>query len=482
LKPLAALGVLLLAGCSTAPLYHVPATPVPATYKEAGPWQPAAPSDRIDRGDWWTIYRDATLDALEAKIDSGNPDLAAALARYDEANAYAQQARSGLFPTISVGALGTGNRQSDHRPLRSANQPTFYGNNTLDAEVDYELDLWGRVRSEVAAGNAGAEAAAADLASVRLSLHAQLANAYLQLRDLDAQAQLLLDTTNAYERASTLTQNRFRDGIASGLDVARARTQLDIAEAQAGRVRATRALYEHALASLVGEPASSFAIAPAVVKLDVPAIPSGVPSTLLQRRPDIAAAERRAAAANAEIGVARAAFFPRITLDALGGFQNTGGAGWLTAPNLFWTFGPQAVATVFDGGKREARVAQARALEDEAAARYRGTVLAAFQQVEDNLALLRELETTAQAQGDAVASAQREVQLALNRYQEGVVDYLEVITAQTRSLQTQRDALDLDTQRLNASVNLIRALGGGWSTEQLGDSRETPSPSRTNAG
>jgi NodT family efflux transporter outer membrane factor (OMF) lipoprotein len=457
----------LLGGCASAPPYHVPATATPLAYKEAGPWQPAAPADTIERGDWWTLYKDPTLDQLESKVDGANPDLAAALARYDEAGAYARQARSGLFPTLSLGALGTGNRQSDHRPLRSDSQPTNYGNNTLDAEIDYELDLWGRVRSEVNAGAAGAQAAAADLASVRLSLHAQLANAYVELRDLDAQAQLLADTDKAYERALELTRNRFNEGIASGLDVARARTQVDIASAQAGHVRANRALYEHALASLIGEPASTFSIAPQVVDIALPSIPVGVPSTLLQRRPDIAAAERRAAEANAEIGVATAAFFPRIMLDALGGFQNTGGAGWLTVPNLFWTFGPQAVATLFDGGKREARVEQARAHEDEAAARYRSTVLSAFQQVEDNLGLLRELETTAKAQSDAVDSSRRELQLAMNRYQEGVIDYLEVVTAQTRSLSTQRDALDLQRQRLSASVNLIRALGGGWSVDSL---------------
>jgi NodT family efflux transporter outer membrane factor (OMF) lipoprotein len=458
---------LALGACSMAPVYHVPDAPVPGVYKEAGPWQAATPADRLDRGDWWTVYSDTTLDALEGKVDPANADLAAALARYDEARAYAQQARAGLFPQLAAGVSATGNRQSDNRPLRSANQPTYYGNNTLDAEIDYELDLWGRVRNEVAAGNAGAQAAAADLASVRLSLHAELADDYLVLRGLDAQAQLLADTVEAYQHALKLTENRFGQGVASGLDVARAQTQVETAEGEAGVVRARRALYEHAIASLVGEPASDFSIAPAVQTIGVPAVPVGVPSTLLERRPDIAAAERRAAAANAEIGVAKAAFFPRIVLDALGGFQNTGGAGWLTAPNLFWTIGPSAVATVFDGGRRHAKVAQAEALENEAAARYRGTVLGAFQQVEDNLALLRELATAAKADEAAVASSGREVDIAMNRYREGVIDYLEVVTAQTRSLQTQRTELDIRTQRLTASVNLIRALGGGWSRASL---------------
>ena len=463
----AALATLALGACSTAPVYRMPAAPVPESFKESGPWQAASPNDVAERGDWWTVYGDATLDALEAKVDGANPDLAAALARYDEARAYAQQARAGLFPTLAVGALGTGNRQSDDRPLRSANQPTYYGNNTVDAQVDYELDLWGRVRNEVAAGKAGAEAASADLANVRLSLHAELADEYLLLRGLDAQAKLLADTVDAYRHALKLTENRFGEGIASGLDVARAHTQVDTAEGEAGIVAAHRALYEHAIASLVGESASDFSLAPAVVSIDVPAVPVGVPSALIERRPDIAAAERRAFEANAEIGVAKAAFFPRIVLDALGGFQNTGQAGWLTAPNLFWTIGPQAVATIFDGGRRRGKVEQAEALENEAAARYRGTVLTAFRQVEDDLALLRELATTAKADDAAVASSAREVEIATNRYREGVIDYLEVVTAQTRALETQRAGIDVRTQRLTASVNLIRALGGGWSRDRL---------------
>ncbi|MDR3386209.1 MAG: efflux transporter outer membrane subunit [Rudaea sp.] len=458
----------MLGGCSFAPPYKSPIVDTPDTYKEAGPWQAAAPADRADRGDWWRDYGDTALNELEARVDSANPDLAAAADRYEQARAYVAETRAGLFPQVDAQALATRNRQSDNRPLRSSTQPDEYRDNLVGAQIGYELDLWGRVRNRVAAGQADAQATAADLASVRLSLHAELADDYITLRGLDAQAKLLADTVAAYGEALTLTQNRFKGGVASELDVAHAHTQLDTARAEATDVQAQRALYEHAIASMVGTPASKFSLAPLVVELPVPAIPAGLPSTLLERRPDVAAAERRAAAANAEIGIARAAFFPSITLTASGGYENTGGAGWLTAPNSFWSIGPHALLTLFDAGRRQAEVRRAHAAFDEANEKYRSTTLVAFQQVEDNLALLHLLGEEARDEDAAVVAAQRTLALALDRYRNGAVNYLEVVEAQTAELQAQRTALHLLDRRLEASVGLIRALGGGWGDTESG--------------
>jgi NodT family efflux transporter outer membrane factor (OMF) lipoprotein len=464
---------MLLTGCSLAPVYKAPVVDVPEAYKESGPWQAAAPADQSERGDWWQGYGDETLNDLEAKVDAANPDLAAAVDRYAQARAYLDQTRSGLFPEIVGSGLATHNRQSDNRPLRSASQPDEYKDNLVTAQMGYELDLWGRVRNLVAAGRADAQATAADLASVRLSLHAELASDYVSLRGLDAQEKLLTDTVAAYHQALQLTQDRFAGGIASGLDVARAHTQLDSARALTTDVRAQRALLEHAIASMVGVPASKFSLPTRVGDLPLPAIPTELPSTLLERRPDIAAAERRAAAANANIGVARAAFFPNISLTASGGYENTGGAGWLTAANSLWSIGPHISLPIFDAGRRRAIDAQARAAFDEASDRYRSTALAAFQQVEDNLALLHLLGDEAKYEDAAVASAQDTLDLALDRYRNGAVNYLEVVDSQTAALQAQRTSLTLRDRQLRASVGLIRALGGGW-----GDEREPVAASR----
>ena len=455
----------MFVGCSLAPVYQVPVVVTPDAYKESGPWQVATPADQADRGDWWRSYADSTLNDLEPKVDAANPDLAAAVDRYDQARAYLDQTRSGLFPAIESSGLATRNRQSDNRPLRSASQPDEYRDNLVTAQMGYELDLWGRVRNLVAAGRADAQATAADLASVRLSLHAQLAGDYITLRGLDAQEKLLTDTVGAYDPALQLTQDRFAGGIASGLDVARARTQLDTARALTTDVRAQRALYEHAIASLIGVSASSFSLPIQVIDLPLPSIPVGLPSTLLERRPDVSAAERRAAAANANIGVARAAFFPNISLTASGGFENTGGAGWLTAPNSLWSIGPHISLPIFDAGRRRAIDAQAHAAFNEASDKYRSTALAAFQQVEDNLALLHLLGEEAKDEDAAVASAQNTLDLALDRYRNGAVNYLEVVDSQTLALQAQRTSLTLRDRQLRASVELIRALGGAWSPD-----------------
>ena len=462
----------LHAGCSIAPADAPPPVEVPTAFKETAPWMQASPGDAAPRGDWWTLFGDATLNDLEVKLDRSNPTLEASLARYDQANAFTAEAQSLSVPWLSVGGLLSGNRQSDNRPLRGSNQPDYYGANTIGAQVSYEFDFWGRIRNLVAARKALAQASAADAAVVRLSLEAQLADSYLRLRELDAQEQLLDDTVQAYAHALQLTQARHDGGVASALDLQRAKTQLSSAKSQVSDVAAQRALYEHAIATLSGTPASEFSLKPQIVAFTQPDVPPGVPSLLLERRPDVAEAERKAFAANASIGVARAAYFPSITLAALGGFQNTGGTNLFGAPNIYWTLGPALAATIFDGGYRKATVKAARAQFEEQSDDYRAQVLRAFQEVEDNLALCSKLSDEAVDEDAAVASARAAERLALARYRDGAVNYLEVVVAQATALQDEQQSLHLNTRRLEASLGLIRALGGGWSTTDLATPRK----------
>ncbi len=463
-KPVVALAASAwLTGCSLAPHYQVPQVPVPASYKETAPWTAARPGDHLPRGEWWKAYSDSRLDELEAQLDRNSPDLATAVARYQQARAYSDQLKSGLLPSITASASAERQGLSATRPLHAPGQANNYNVFTLGADLEYELDLWGRVRNAVAAGRAQAAASAADLASARLSLQAQLASDYMMLRGLDRQIQLLQNTVTAYQRALELTQQRHEGGIVSGLDVSRAETQLRTAKSQVSQSNGQRSVYEHAIAVLVGQPASSFTLAAATVELNIPDVPLDVPSSLLERRPDIAGAERRAAAANSTIGVARAAYFPTIALSGSAGYQSTNTGNFVNSPNSVWSVGPTLALSIFDFGKRKALVAQTRAAFDEAGAQYRLTVLTAFKEVEDSLALLEDYRLASVDEAAAVVSAQRSVDFAMTRYKQGGADYLAVVEAQTAALQTQRDALGLQTNRLQASVQLIRALGGGWS-------------------
>jgi multidrug efflux system outer membrane protein len=450
----------LLGACSFAPKYHPPLTAAPPAFKEVSGWTAATPMDTAHRGDWWLAFGDPVLNDLEAKAALASPTLAAALARYDAARATARSDAADLFPAAGVeGDIGR-QRGSVTAPGVTASTTRAYTDRFVGGSLSYEIDLWGRIRNTVAASKAEASASNADLSSARLSLQASVADAYSRLRGLDAQAELLTRTVAAFQRAYQLTSDRHEGGVGTGLDVNRARTTLANTKAQVSSIANQRAATEHELAALTGEIASSFTVAPSVQPLTAPEVPSGVPSELLQRRPDIAAAERRVFAANARIGVAKAAYFPRLTVGLSGGWESTT-SNLFTAPNTFWGLGPlTSVLTLFDGGKRAAQVRVSRAEYDEMAADYRGTVLTAFQQVEDGIAAMRHLADQTAAQRDAADAAQRTSDLALIRYREGASDYLEVVTAQTDALSSQQLLLAVEVDRMRASVALVKALGG----------------------
>ena len=459
LTPLLAalLGSSLLAGCNLAPKYQPPTVAQPAdSYPETGPWTPAQPADAASRGRWWGVISDPQLDALETRLEQSSPSLAAALARYDQAVDLSKRARASLLPEVDA----NGGVQHAHYP------DTVEHDISLGGSASYELDLWGRVRNQVKAAKAEAQASAADAAGIKLSLEAQLADDYLNLRGLDAQVDVLRQTTDAYTKALELTQQRYDGGASSELDVGRAKTQLGDVQAEYEQAMASRALLEHAIAALIGEQPSKFAIAPQSTQADAPHVPVDAPSTLLQRRPDIAAAERRVAEANANVGVARAAMYPTVTLAGAGGYETIGAAAQAAAG--YWAVGPAlAMLPVFDGGRRHADVARARSVFDEAAATYRETVLDAFRQVEDELTLANRLARAEARQQEAVDAAVETDHLATTRYVEGASDYLDVVTAQTAELQARQADVQIRTQRLVASIDLVRALGGGWTVSDV---------------
>lgn len=458
----------LVTGCAGGGPTPLPTTPDVRAYKEAyGPWIAAAnEAAPLQPATWWKRFEDPDLDRLQKQLLANSPDLGAALARYQQARAATDAVRAGQFPTLGLGASASRNRQSERRPLRGASSPDIYNSATLGLSFDYEIDLWGRISQQVKAGVAREHAARADLAAARLALQAQLADTILALRGADREIQLLTDTEQAYSRAATMIAERHRAGLSSGLDLARAENQRDAARSQLQQMRGQRALLEHAVAAQVGEAASRFSIAPRSLPEVVPPIPLDLPSTLLERRPDIAAAQQRVAAANASVGVARTAFFPAITLGAVAGYQTDVFSNLIAAPNLFWTIGPALAVSLLDGGRRRAEVARTEAVLDEAGQTYRSIVLQAFEQVEDQLALLNSYGEAANSERSAVAAATRALTLANNRYKDGAASYLDVVTAQTAALQAERNALILSTRQRRTTVQLVRALGGGWSEEE----------------
>jgi NodT family efflux transporter outer membrane factor (OMF) lipoprotein len=461
-------GLLLLSGCAVGPRYSKPSTPTPPGYKEVPPdWKAAQPNDQIARGKWWEIFQDPQLNALEEKINVSNQNLKAAEAQFRQARALVRFNRAAYYPTVTAGVSAAREHLSQHRPLVSSSTQTNATDLVIPFDVSYEADVFGRVRHTVEAARSNAQASAADLESVSLSLHAELALDYFQMRTLDAEEQLLNSNVTSFEKALELTQNRYKGGVASAVDVAQAQTQLENTRTQAIDVLIQRAQNEHAIAALAGQPASTFSIPPAAWNTPPPAIPPGLPSDLLERRPDIAAAERRIAAANAQVGVARAAYFPVFSLTGSGGFESTSIATLIQGPSGFLTAGASAVVTAFDVGRRRALSDQARAAYDESEANYRQTVLTALQEVEDNLATLRILNDEAKAQEAAVAAAEHSLELSTNRYKGGVVSYLEVTTAQSTALADERAAVDILRRRMTASVSLIKALGGGWNSANL---------------
>ncbi|WP_068090002.1 efflux transporter outer membrane subunit [Novosphingobium rosa] len=463
LAGLALLGATALGACSQVPAYHPPVAPNPPAFREGGPWSMAAPSSLSAAGHWWEGFGDPVLNELEGRIEKDSPTLAAALARRDAASAALRGARADLFPQLGANSNLTYDRQSQDRPLRNTSgQENIYGANTLGGTASYELDLWGRVRAEVAAGRANALASEEDVAAVRLSLQADLAAYYITLRGLDREADLLVHTVAAYQQADDVTRHRFKGGIATGIETGQSGAQLADAQAQLADVQASRAKVEHAIATLVGAPASELTLAANVTPLNALSAEVGLPSTLLQRRPDIAAAERRMFAANEGIGQARAAAFPQISLLGGGGTNSTVLSGLGSAPNLFWALGPSISLPLFDGGRIKAGIAKARAQWNESTATYRLTVLTAFQQVEDSLSDLHHLGDEDAAEHRAVANAEQAAQLSMNRYNKGASSYLDVVTAQTTELTARRKALQVETARLRAGVALVRALGGGW--------------------
>jgi NodT family efflux transporter outer membrane factor (OMF) lipoprotein len=486
--------VLTAAGCAVGPNYHRPSAPVPQRFKEADGWKPAEPREAASGTSWWSVYDDAKLDELEQQIDVSNQTLLQSEASWREAVALVTEARSALFPTIGVQASATRSRgPSQASGSNSANTGTTGTGTTgtgtgsvvtpssshpvnqfeLSGTGSWELDIWGKLRRQLESQEANAQASEADLAAARLSLQSTLATDYIELRVADEQHDLLDQTVEAYKRALEITQNQYNVGIVAKTDVITAETQLEGAQSQEISIGVTRATLEHAIAVLVGKPPADFSLPAAKLGTAVPVVPTGVPSALLERRPDVSSAERQMAAANAQIGVAEAAWFPDLTLNGSYGFASTVVSHLISAPNSLWSLGGTASDTLIDFGGRIGQVRQARAAYDASVASYRQTVLTAFQQVEDELATLRILEQQVAVQEQAVKSANLAVQLTLNQYKAGTVAYTSVVTAQTVALGDSETLLAIRQNRLTASVALIQALGGGWDAASLGKSTGT---------
>ena len=471
------LAVLLLAGCTVGPNYHRPSAATAPSWKENvvpppnppnGTWKEAEPSDAVLRGNWWDMYGDPELSSLEAKVSVSNQTLRAAMEQYLQATEQVRVARSEYYPTLAAGPSVSRTSNATNTPTSVPGVSKYqYSTFSLAGQAQWEPDLWGQVRRTVQQSRANAQASAALLANVELSLRAELASDYFEMRGMDSQKQLLDNTVKSYEDYLKLTEIRYRGGVATEADVALAQTQLETTQAQDIDVGVARAQYEHAIATLIGVPASDFGLPPMPLGSDIPQIPVGVPSQLLERRPDIAASEREIDAANAQIGIAIAAYYPSIFLNGQGGFLSGTAGTWIQGPSAMWSLGASATELLFDAGRRHAFTQQARDAYEQQVANYRQTVLSAFEDVEDNLAALRILDQESVAQAQAVSSAENSLRINTSLYKEGATTYLTVLTAQTVLLSNQRTQEDVATRQFVASVQLIRALGGGWNTSQL---------------
>lgn len=466
----ALMGALVLSGCKVGPNYKMPAVPTPPAYSQDGHngnWTTASPSDASNRGDWWTVYNDPTLNDLEQRCATANQNIAAALHAYEQAHDLVRENRADLYPTVSVGANANRNKLSGNKPLRPANQSNYYWDFLIPLNISWEPDFWGRIRRQIESTSANAQASAADLANTRLSLQGLLVTTYLQIRGLDLQAQLLQNSLTAYTQTLQLTQDRLSGGLATEIDVQQAHAQLEQTRAELIDLGVQREQYEHAIAVLIGQPATGFHIAVNPLQGDPPTIPTGLPSQLLERRPDIAVAERRVAAANAQIGVAKSAYFPNITLGAAGGVESDIVSRVFSSASTEWNAGLSANQILFDAGRRRAQVDYALAQREQETALYRQQVLSAFRDVEDQLSALRVLENEAGASQMAVEAARRSTELSTIRYRGGITAYLEVLTNQTIELSDERAAAALVARRMVASAQLQIALGGGWDKSQL---------------
>jgi NodT family efflux transporter outer membrane factor (OMF) lipoprotein len=478
--PLLACTLLLTACKPVGPNYNRPAYDAPANYKEMGAtnvvpppnppggnWQPANPSDGMLTGKWWEIYQDPQLNKLEERIAADNVQLKQALETYLAARDQVAVARANFYPTLSAGPSIDREKYSANQPLWKAGSPTTYGDFTIAGQATWEPDFWGRIRRTVEQARAGAQASAAEAAGVDLTLHAEMATDYFALRGLDSQIKLLTETVADLGHQLDLTERRFKGGVATQVDVAQAQTQLETVRAQLVDVGVARAQFEHAIGTIANYKLPDFSVPPSPLDLALPKVPSGVPSQLLQRRPDIAAAERQTAAANAQIGIAISAYYPTITLSGSGGFQSTGASTWIQGPSSMWTLGAQAAELLFDAGQRHALTDAARHNYEAQADGYRNTVFSAFEDVEDQLAALRVLDQESTVEQRAVAAARRSFDLSNNRYKGGVTSYLEVLTAEQTLLQDEVTAINIESRQFASSVSLVRALGGAWDATQL---------------
>ena len=461
--------LLVLVGCSVGPDYQRPDAPMTDAFKEAetDTWKAAAPGDAIQRGAWWQVYNDPQLSALEEQVGVSNQNLLAAEAQFRQARALIGTARSAYFPQAAIGVSMSRSHQSANLRNNLGGSGTDVSDYAMPISISWDIDVWGRIRRNVESSEASAQASAADVESARLSLQAELAIDYFQLRSIDADRAIFDNSIAVFERSLKLTQSRYEGGIASRDDVAQAQTQLESTRAQAIDLGVQRAALENAIAVLIGEPPARFSLPPLPLEGEPPGIPVGVPSQLLERRPDVAAAERAMAAANAQIGVAIAAYYPNVTLSATGGLESSHIDQWFTWPSRFYSVGPSVTETIYDGGYRASQTEAARAQYDNTVAGYRQSVLTAFQQVENNMAALRVLQQEAAVTAIAVDAARQSVTLTTNRYKEGNASYLDVVVTQAAALNNERSANDVRGRRMVASVQLIQALGGGWDASTL---------------